>query len=133
MIVPTGPEGDAFVDTAKRLFADGSPGVLLGAPGHIARSVATLERSGAEILLGGERTGIVVPESALVDDGGVMVVYLQIDGESFARAEVEVVSRQSGMALVEGLEPGARLVVRGGNAIRRATLVSQGGGADHIH
>lgn len=53
VIVPTGPEGDAFVDTAKRLFAEGSPGVLLGAPGHIADSVATLERSGAEIVLGG--------------------------------------------------------------------------------
>ena len=53
VIVPTGPEGDAFVDTAKRLFAEGGPGILLNAPGHIADAVATLERAGAEIVVGG--------------------------------------------------------------------------------
>jgi hypothetical protein len=87
----------------------------------------------AEILLAGERAGIVVPETALVDDGGVPVVYLQSGGESFVRAEVEVLARQSGMALVEGLAPGVRIVERGGNAIRRATLVSQDVGEGHIH
>ena len=87
----------------------------------------------AEILLAGERTGIEVPETALVDDGGVPVVYLQSGGESFIRAEVAVLARQSGMALVEGIEPGARLVERGGNAIRRATLVSRDVGEGHVH
>jgi RND family efflux transporter MFP subunit len=87
----------------------------------------------AEILLAGERAGIVVPETALVDDGGVPVVYLQSGGEGFVRAEVEVLVRQSGMALVEGLAPGVRIVERGGNAIRRATLVSQDVGEGHIH
>ena len=87
----------------------------------------------AEILLAGERTGIVVPETALVDDGGVTIVYLQSEGESFVRAEVVVVARQSGMALVEGVEPGARLVERGGNAVRRATLVSRDVGEGHVH
>lgn len=87
----------------------------------------------AEILLAGERAGIVVPETALVDDGGVPVVYLQSGGESFVRAEVEVLARQSGMALVEGLAPGARIVKRGGNAIRRATLISQNVGEGHVH
>ena len=87
----------------------------------------------AEILLAGERAGIVVPETTLVDDGGVPVVYLQSGGESFVRAEVKVLARQSGMALVEGLELGSRIVERGGNAIRRATLVSQDVGEGHVH
>ncbi len=87
----------------------------------------------AEILLAGERAGIVVPETTLVDDGGVPVVYLQSGGESFVRAEVKVLARQSGMALVEGLELGSRVVERGGNAIRRATLVSQDVGEGHVH
>ncbi len=86
-----------------------------------------------QVLLAQERRGIVVPETALVDDGGVPVVYLQIGGESFVRAEVSVVSRQSGSALVEGLAPGARVVDRGGNAIRRATLVASDVGEAHIH
>lgn len=53
VIVPTGPEGDAFVDTAKRRFAEGDPGTLLGPPGHIADAVGILERAGAEIVVGG--------------------------------------------------------------------------------
>ncbi len=53
VIVPTGPDGDVFVDAAKRLFADGDPGILLGPPGHIADSVATLEGAGAEVVVGG--------------------------------------------------------------------------------
>lgn len=87
----------------------------------------------AEIFLAGERAGIVIPETALVDDGGVTVVYLQIGGESFARAPVTVLARQSGRALVEGVPAGARLVEHGGNAIRRATLVAQDVGAGHVH
>jgi RND family efflux transporter MFP subunit len=86
-----------------------------------------------QVLLAQERRGIVVPETALVDDGGVPVVYLQIGGESFVRSEVSVVGRQSGRALVEGLQPGARVVDRGGNAIRRATLVASDVGEAHIH
>jgi len=87
----------------------------------------------AEILLAGERTGMVIPESALVDDGGVDIVYLQIEGESVARVEVSVLARQSGRVLVEGIPAGARLVERGGNAIRRATLVSKDVGEGHVH
>jgi len=53
VIVPTGPEGDAFVDTAKLLFAEDDAGILLGDPGHITDAVGTLEEAGAEIVLGG--------------------------------------------------------------------------------
>lgn len=98
-----------------------------------AGSLPIGSRVEVEILLAGKRAGIVVPETALVDDGGVTVVYLQSGGESFGRAEVEVVVRQSGKALVEGLEPGARIVETGGNAIRRAMLMSQDAGDGHIH
>ena len=87
----------------------------------------------AEILLTGKKEGIVIPESALVDDSGVTVVYLQTGGESVVRVEVAVRARQSGLAMVEGLPPGARLVERGGNAIRRATLVAKDVGEGHVH
>jgi cobalt-zinc-cadmium efflux system membrane fusion protein len=87
----------------------------------------------AEVLLSEERAGVVVPTTALIDDGGVAVVYLQTEGESFARAEVRVVVRQGERALVEGLPPGARVVTLGGNAVRRATLVAQDVGEGHVH
>ncbi|MEO1085837.1 MAG: efflux RND transporter periplasmic adaptor subunit, partial [Acidobacteriota bacterium] len=85
------------------------------------------------ILLDDARSGVVVPSSALVDDGGVSVVYLQLSGESFLRQEVRVIERQGPRALVEGLEPGQRLVHRGGDAIRRSSLMSSGEAHGHVH
>jgi cobalt-zinc-cadmium efflux system membrane fusion protein len=86
-----------------------------------------------EILLDGERLGVVVPVTALVDDSGVSIVYAQLDGESFARFEVDVLARRSGKALIEGLPLGSRLVAVGGSAVRRSTLVATEAGEGHIH
>ncbi len=110
----------------------GTVGVLLEVPGGrgAVRLGSAVE---AEILLPAAREGIVVPSSALVDDGGVSVVYLQIDGESFARRQVRVVAQQGERALLEGLEPGQRLVTRGGGAIRRAVLMSGSEAHGHQH
>jgi hypothetical protein len=77
--------------------------------------------------------GIVVPTSALVDDGGVTIVYLQLSGERFARQPVRVVAREGELALVENLTPGQRLVTRGGDAIRRSSLLSSGEAQGHVH
>lgn len=87
----------------------------------------------ADLLLGASRPGIVVPLSALVDDAGVLVVYVQIAGERFARREVKVLERQGDQALVAGLRPGERLVTVGGGAIRRAALLSSGAPEGHVH
>ena len=87
----------------------------------------------AEIVLGEERDGIVIPDSALVDDGGVTVVYVQLEGESFARREIRVVAREGRRVLVEGLGEGDRLVSEGGAAIRRTTLLGAGTTPDHVH
>ena len=87
----------------------------------------------AELLLPGEKRGIVVPVTALVDDGGVAVVYVQIGGEGFLRREVRVLARQGTEVLVEGLSPGERLVTRGGGAIRRSALLSSGAPEGHVH
>lgn len=88
----------------------------------------------AEVLLPTAREGIVIPRDALVDDSGIDVVYLQRDGESFARREVNILARQGERVLVSGLRAGERLVKRGGPAIRRAALVASGGtGHGHVH
>ena len=87
----------------------------------------------AELLLPGERRGIVVPASALVDDSGVVVAYVQIEGESFARKEVHVLARQGEQVLIEGLTPGERLVTVGGGAVRRSALLSSGAPEGHVH
>ena len=87
----------------------------------------------AEIALPGEGRGVVVPTTALVDDGGVAVAYVQLEGESFARREVRLGSRQGGGVAVEGLRTGERVVTQGGQAIRRASLLSTGAPEGHVH
>ncbi len=87
----------------------------------------------AEVLLPGELAGVVVPASALIDDGGVEIVYVQLGGESFDRRKVEIEARQGPLALVRGLAAGERIVTRGGNAIRRSALLGAGAVEGHVH
>jgi len=87
----------------------------------------------AEVALPGEHRDIAVPASALVDDGGVTIVYVQLEGESFARREVRLGARQGEQVAVTGLRVGERLVTRGGQAIRRAALLSTGAPEGHVH
>jgi len=88
---------------------------------------------GAEVLLPEEELGVVVPASALIDDSGVQVVYVQVGGEGFLRHEVAVRARQGELALVDGLSPGRRVVTLGGGAIRRVTLMKSGSVEGHVH
>lgn len=90
-------------------------------------------RATVQLLLAEQETGVVLPGTALVDDGGVDVVYLQLSGERFVRQQVQVVARQGDRVLVEGLVPGQRVVTRGGDVLRRAALLATGGGHGHVH
>lgn len=90
-------------------------------------------RLGASLLLGAGERGVVLPSSALVDDAGQLVAYVQAEGESFARRIVTVRARQGGRVLVEGIAPGERVVVTGAPTIRRSELVSGGGVQGHVH
>lgn len=87
----------------------------------------------AEVLLPQDLSGIVIPASSLVDDSGVEVVYVQLGGESFDRREVKVEARQGPRALVRGIAAGERIVTKGGNAIRRSSLLGSGAVEGHVH
>jgi RND family efflux transporter MFP subunit len=86
------------------------------------------------LFLSGNREGALVPESALVDDGGRPVVFAQITGESFARRPVTLGSRQGGLVeVVSGVEPGERVVTRGAYLIRLAAMSTQIPAHGHVH
>jgi membrane fusion protein, heavy metal efflux system len=125
-------EGVRLVSVAPEIARDtGSVSVLVEVPPDAGLPLgSTVE---AHLLTAVERPGIVIPSSAVIDDGGVPVVYLQLSGERFIRQEVSVLSRQGDMMLVDHLVPGQRLVTRGGDAIRRATLLSSGAAEGHVH
>lgn len=75
-----------------------------------------------------------IPESALVDDGGRPVVFVQAAGESFARHSVRIGSREGGYVhVVEGVSPGERVVTRGAYQVRLAALSTQIPAHGHVH
>lgn len=121
-LVSVAPEASAATGMVSAfLESPAAPGLVLGTAMQ------------GQVLLAATRNGIVIPATALIDDGGVAVVYLQLAGENFVRQEVRVVERQGDRILVEGLEPGQRLVTAGGDAIRRSSLMSSGGAHGHVH
>ena len=77
---------------------------------------------------------IAVPQSAIVDDAGQPVVFVQVAGESFERRAVELGNRESGLVQITGdVAPGERVVVRGAPLIRLAALSPQVPAHGHTH
>ncbi len=73
-IVQKNEQSDLFIEQVKSLFAQNSPGTLLGAAGPkgIAQSIATLQAYGAEMLTGGqevEGSGFVFANTLLLVSG----------------------------------------------------------------
>ncbi|MEE8525024.1 MAG: efflux RND transporter periplasmic adaptor subunit [Thermoanaerobaculia bacterium] len=125
-------EGLRLVSVAPELSPrTGTVTVLFEAPPTAGLTLGTTLE--ARVLSKEHREGVVVPASAVVDDGGVPVVYLQLSGESFVRQPVQVLERQGDLLLVDRLTPGQRLVSRGGEAIRRSSLMAGGEAQGHVH
>jgi membrane fusion protein, heavy metal efflux system len=125
-------EGVRLISVAPEVAREtGSLSVLVEIPPDAGLPLgSTVE---AHLLTAVQRPGIVIPTTAVIDDGGTPVVYLQLGGERFVRQEVSVLARQGDMMLVDHLVAGQRLVTRGGDAIRRATLLSSGAAEGHVH
>jgi cobalt-zinc-cadmium efflux system membrane fusion protein len=120
--VAVGPEVAAGTGTVPSLYELAKvPDLPIGA------------RVDVDVLLPTAIEGIVVPATSVIDDGGVPVVYVQIEGESFERREVVVRARQAGEVVLEGIREAERVVVLGGDAIRRAALLSSGPVEGHVH
>ncbi len=75
-----------------------------------------------------------VPESAVVDDGGRPVVFVQTGGESFERRPVQLGSREGGYVhALEGVRTGERVVSRGAYLIRLTAISAQIPAHGHVH
>jgi RND family efflux transporter MFP subunit len=76
----------------------------------------------------------VIPESALIDDAGRPVVFVQTAGETFLRRPVKIGVRNGGMVQVkEGLQAGDRVVTKGAYLIRLSTMSSAVPAHGHVH
>lgn len=75
-----------------------------------------------------------VPESAIVDDAGQPVVYVQVAGERFERRAVRPGNREAGHVQIAGdVAPGERVVIRGAPFIRLAALAPRAPAHGHTH
>ncbi len=133
-LVTLHPEVDARSGTVGAVFeiVAPPPGLL---PGVRAEAEVLLPADSEDsTALGILVPGILVPGTTLVDDAGVDVVYVQLDGETFERREVTVLARQGNQLLISGVDAGERVVTVGGSGIRRAALMESGGGGHgHVH
>lgn len=78
--------------------------------------------------------GLAVPKSAIMDEAGETVVYVQHGGESFQRRRVEVGIRDAERVEIRsGLKPGERVATQGAYSVRLATLSKQTIGHGHAH
>lgn len=77
---------------------------------------------------------VTVPASAIVDDGGRAVVFVQVGGESFERHPVRLGHREGGDVQVVGdVAAGDRVVTAGAPLIRLAALSPQAPAHGHTH
>ena len=78
--------------------------------------------------------GPAVPLSALVDDAGRPVIFVQLAGESFARRPVKLGSEQEGYVhVLEGVKTGERVVTKGAYLIRLSAMSSSIPAHGHVH
>jgi membrane fusion protein, heavy metal efflux system len=78
--------------------------------------------------------GLAIPLSAIVDDKGVPVAFVQSEGESFERRELELGIRSDGYAEVKsGLKSGERIVTKGAYRVHLASMSSELPAHGHAH
>lgn len=75
----------------------------------------------------------VVPVSALVDDAGRPIVFVQTEGESFERRPVTVGAREGEFVQISGVKPGEHVVTKGAHLVRLASLSTSVPAHGHVH
>ena len=94
----------------------------------------TINESTPVELYGSDGTmATAVPRSAVYEDEGLDVVFVQAGGESFAKRVVKVGPHHSGwVSILEGILPGERVVIRGGYHVKLASTSAEIGHG-HAH
>ncbi len=86
------------------------------------------------ILTGNARECLAVPRSAVVDEAGRPVAYVQVAGETFARRPLTLgLEDEDWIEVREGLEPGDRVVTRGAYYLRLAAAAGSVPSHGHAH
>lgn len=87
-----------------------------------------------QVATGQTQQAVALPASAVIDDNGQAVVFVQKSGEAFERRPVVLGPRDGDVfAVRSGLNAGERIVTRGAYYVRLASTAPAAIGAGHVH
>jgi multidrug efflux pump subunit AcrA (membrane-fusion protein) len=123
-LIAVGSVLDAETRTVPAVFAvDNEPGILK--VGQYAR---------ASVQVSGTVTGVVIPNTAVIDDNGTPVAYVQAGGESFDRRVLILGENDAEQTQVlEGIRPGEMVVTTGAYQVRLASMSDNAFAGGHTH
>ncbi|MCW8193649.1 efflux RND transporter periplasmic adaptor subunit [Proteobacteria bacterium 005FR1] len=91
-------------------------------------------RFAAHVFSGEAKSILAIPRSAVIDDAGQSVVYVQTSGETFARRPVTLgISDGNYVAVQSGIQQGERVVSQGAYYVKLATIGGDAVGHGHAH
>ncbi len=123
-LVSVGSVLDPQSRTVPAVFEAPNPGGMLRI-GQFAR---------ATVPVGGTVTGVAIPNSAIVDDNGTPVAFVQTGGESFERRVLTLAERDATRSVVTaGIRPGEMVVTTGAYQVRLASLSGGEFAGGHSH
>ena len=83
---------------------------------------------------GATQQGIVIPAAAILDEDGRPIVYVQPEGETFEKRAIRIGGQDGDRVLVlDGLEPGERIVTGAAYQVRLASLSTAAPAHGHEH
>ena len=84
--------------------------------------------------VGGTVSGIVIPNSAIIDDNGTSVAYVQVGGETFERRVLDLGASDGARShVISGIEPGEMVVTTGAYQLRLASMSDGEFAGGHTH
>jgi len=88
----------------------------------------------AAVRTGRRVTGLVVPASAVLDEDGRPIAYVQVEGERFEKRELRIGGREGDRSIIlGGLKPGDRVVTGAAYQVRLASLSTSVPAEGHEH
>jgi membrane fusion protein, heavy metal efflux system len=86
------------------------------------------------VATGAATRGLAIPESAILDEGGKPIAYVQVEGERFERRALTLGPKSRGWVGVrEGLEAGERVVTRGAYEVKLTAASGAIPQHGHVH
>ncbi|MDP2787530.1 MAG: efflux RND transporter periplasmic adaptor subunit [Pseudomonadota bacterium] len=123
-LIAVGGVVDAVTRTVPVVFEFSAPDVQL----PVGMAVQ------GRVFVGAARESVAIPASSVLDEGGMAVVFVQLGGESFERRTVRLGAREGDwVEVLDGLNPGQRVVSRGAYLVKLASTGSAKIGHGHAH